>query len=162
MLGQCRSPLLVQCRSIVFNAGPTLKQNSVIVPCCSDCHTGDALFPRKATTQITRYIDQLWNSVMAGPEEFGPCSLFLRVEFWRGVVALSRTTARLPSIQISVFAAYLGNPWGGENSICFILHTHITSGDNTSIFHTFATSPISNYCPPPPKSQLPNHSLATI
>ena len=33
MLGQRRSPLLVQCRSIVFDAGPALKQKWVIVPC---------------------------------------------------------------------------------------------------------------------------------
>ena len=31
MLGQCRSPLLVQCRQIVYDAGPTLLQYSV---CC--------------------------------------------------------------------------------------------------------------------------------
>ena len=33
MMDQCRSPLLVQCRSIVFDAGPILKQDWVIVPC---------------------------------------------------------------------------------------------------------------------------------
>ena len=47
MLGQRRSPSLVQCRSIVFDAGPTLKQNWVIVPVCSDCHTWDALPPER-------------------------------------------------------------------------------------------------------------------
>ena len=31
MLGQRRSPLLVRCRSNIFDAGPTLKQNWVIV-----------------------------------------------------------------------------------------------------------------------------------
>ena len=61
MLGQRRSPLLVQCRSIVFDSGPTLKQNWVIVPCLLWLPYGwrftmFTCMPRKATTWITRHI----------------------------------------------------------------------------------------------------------
>ena len=47
MVGQRRILLLVQCRSIVFDAGPKLKQNRVIVRVGSDCHRGDTLSPER-------------------------------------------------------------------------------------------------------------------
>ena len=41
---------------MVFDAGPTLKQNKVIVQCLLWLPYGWRFIPRKATTQITRYI----------------------------------------------------------------------------------------------------------
>ena len=50
------SPLMVQCRSIVFDAGPTLKHIWVIVSCLLWLPYGWRFIPWKATTWITRYI----------------------------------------------------------------------------------------------------------